>query len=123
MGKYVVKEVKTGFKFNLVAGNGEIIGVSEIYTGKSACLNGVESVRKHAPIAKIEDQTADESATNPKFEIYLDKAGEYRFRLRASNGENILASEGYKAKSSCKKGIDSVVRNADSPVVEIEPAE
>ena len=47
-----------------------------------------------------------------KFEIYKDKAGEFRFRLKAANGENILASEGYKAKDSCKKGIASVQKNA-----------
>jgi len=47
-----------------------------------------------------------------KFEIYQDKAGEYRFRLKASNGQNIMASEGYKAKSGCKNGIESVRKNA-----------
>lgn len=47
-----------------------------------------------------------------KFEIYKDKAGEYRFRLKASNGQIILASEGYKAKSSCTNGIESVQKNA-----------
>ena len=47
-----------------------------------------------------------------KFEIYKDKAGEYRFRLKASNGQNILASEGYTSKSSCKNGIESVMKNA-----------
>ena len=47
-----------------------------------------------------------------KFEIYPDKAGEYRFRLKAGNGENILASEGYKAKASCMNGVESVKKNA-----------
>ncbi|MEW8078361.1 MAG: YegP family protein [Candidatus Thiodiazotropha endolucinida] len=47
-----------------------------------------------------------------KFEIYKDKAGEYRFRLKASNGQIILASEGYKAKSSCTNGIESVQKNS-----------
>jgi uncharacterized protein YegP (UPF0339 family) len=47
-----------------------------------------------------------------KFEIYKDKKGEYRFRLKASNGQNILASEGYKQKASAKKGIASVQKNA-----------
>jgi uncharacterized protein YegP (UPF0339 family) len=46
-----------------------------------------------------------------KFEVYKDKAGEFRFRLKAGNGENILASEGYKAKSSCMNGIASVKKN------------
>ncbi|MBO5137755.1 MAG: YegP family protein [Spirochaetaceae bacterium] len=50
--------------------------------------------------------------SNPKFEVYKDKAGEFRFRLKAKNGENIAASEGYKAKASCMNGIESVKKNA-----------
>ncbi|MCL1896069.1 MAG: YegP family protein [Clostridiales bacterium] len=122
MGKFKVKETKTGsgFVFSLVAGNGEVIGVSQVYSAKPSCMKGVESVRKTAPKAGIEDQTAGESTPNPKFEIYTDKAGEFRFRLKASNGEIILASEGYKAKASCKNGIESVVKNApESEVVEV----
>lgn len=49
-----------------------------------------------------------------KFEIYTDKAGEFRFRLKASNGQTILASEGYKAKSGCNNGIESVKKNASN---------
>ena len=48
-----------------------------------------------------------------KFEIYKDKKGEHRFRLKASNGEIILASEGYTAISGCKNGIASVQKNAN----------
>ena len=47
-----------------------------------------------------------------KFEIYNDKAGEFRFRLKSANGQNILASEGYKAKAGCINGIESVKKNA-----------
>ena len=47
-----------------------------------------------------------------KFEIYTDKKGEFRFRLKASNGQPILASEGYKAKKSCTNGIESVRKNS-----------
>jgi uncharacterized protein YegP (UPF0339 family) len=46
-----------------------------------------------------------------KFECYKDKAGEYRFRLKAGNGEIILSSEGYKSKASCDNGIASVKKN------------
>ncbi|MBE6969875.1 MAG: DUF1508 domain-containing protein [Ruminococcaceae bacterium] len=122
MGKYIVKEAKTGFMFNLAAANGQVIGSSEIYSGKAACLNGVESVRKSAPVANLEDQTVAnvEEAKNPKFEIYTDKAGEFRFRLKARNGEPILASEGYTRKDSCLNGIESVRKNADSPIHEVE---
>ena len=120
MGKFVVKEVKTGFKFDLKAGNGEIIATSEVYTTEQGCLNGIESVRKNAVAANLEDQTVEnfETATNPKFEVYVDKAGEFRFRLKARNGEIIVTGEGYKAKASCLNGIDSIRRNApDAEIV------
>ena len=122
MGKYVLKPVKTGFVFNLKAGNGEVIGVSEVYTTKSACKKGIASVTKNAPIANLEDQTIEgwTQAKNPTFEIYIDKAGEFRFRLRARNGQIILASEGYTAKSGCLNGIESVRKNAESKTEEIE---
>ena len=123
MGKFVVKATKTGFVFNLKAGNGETIATSEVYTTEAACLKGVESVRKNAADAKLEDQTVAEVAavTNPKFEMYTDKAGEFRFRLKARNGEIIATSEGYKAKASCLNGIESVRKNApDAPIVVAE---
>jgi uncharacterized protein YegP (UPF0339 family) len=47
-----------------------------------------------------------------KFEIYKDKRGEFRFRLKAGNGQTILASEGYSAKSGCTNGIESVRKNS-----------
>jgi len=50
-----------------------------------------------------------------KFECYKDKAGEFRFRLKAGNGNTILSSEGYKSKSSCTNGIESVRTNSQDP--------
>lgn len=122
MGKFVIKEVKTGIKFNLKAGNGEIIATSEIYTTEAACKNGIESVITNAPIAALEDQTVEgfETQKNPKFELYLDKAGEFRFRLKAKNGQIIAVSEGYTAKKSCLNGIESVRKNAAEGKVEKE---
>lgn len=121
MGKFVIKTVKSGIKFDLKAGNGEIIASSEVYSSKASCENGVESVRKNAPIAALEDQTAEgfEQQKNPKFEMYTDKAGEFRFRLKARNGEIIAVSEGYKAKASCLNGIESVRKNAPDAAVEV----
>ena len=114
MGKFVVKATKTGFVFNLKAGNGEVIAVSEVYTTDSACKKGIASVMKNAPIAKLEDQTVAEVAavTNPKFEVYTDKAGEFRFRLKARNGEIIATGEGYKTKAACLNGVESIRKNA-----------
>ena len=123
MGKFAIKTVKTGVKFNLKAGNGEVIATSEVYTRLAACKKGIESVRRNAVAAKLEDQTVEgfQVLTNPKFEVYTDKAGEYRFRLKAKNGENIGKSEGYKAKASCMNGIASVGKNA--PDAKIEESE
>ena len=120
MGKFIIKETSTGVKFDLKAGNGEVIATSEVYTTEAACRNGVESVRKNAPEANLEDQTAEEIEVqkNPKFEMYVDKAGEFRFRLKARNGEIIATSEGYKAKASCLNGIESVRKNAPDAEVE-----
>lgn len=121
MGKFVIKQTKTGTKFDLKAANGQVIATSEVYTSLDACKKGIESVKKNAPIAAVEDQTAEgfAAAKNPKFEIYLDKAGEYRFRLKATNGQIIATSEGYKAMDSCKNGIESVKKNApDAETVE-----
>ncbi len=121
MGKFVIRNTNTGVKFDLKASNGEVIATSEVYSSLDACRNGVASVKKNAPVANVEDQTVEgfETAKNPKFEIYEDKGGEFRFRLKAANGQVIAVSEGYKALASCKNGIESVVKNApEAEVVE-----
>ena len=123
MGKFVISKTKNGeYTFNLKAGNGEVIlSASETYSSLDSCKNGVESVRKNS-MAHVEDQTVEgfEKLTHPKFEVYQDKAGEYRFRLKAKNGENIGKSEGYKAKASCMNGIASVGKNAPEADVVVE---
>ena len=123
MGKFLIKEVASGVKFDLKAGNGEVIATSEVYTTLAACKKGVASVAKNAPVAGVEDQTEENVAKvkNPKFEVYADKKGEFRFRLKATNGQVIATSEGYKSKSGCMNGIESVKKNApEAPVVEAE---
>ncbi|MCX6670787.1 MAG: YegP family protein [Euryarchaeota archaeon] len=58
---------------------------------------------------------------NGKFEVYTDKSGEYRFKLKAPNGEVIASSEGYSSKKSCMNGIESVKKNApNATIVELE---
>ena len=121
MGKFVVRKTNTGIKFDLKAGNGEVIATSEVYASEAACKNGVESVKKNAPVAAVENQTVEGYAVekHPKFEVYTDKAGEFRFRLKATNGQVIAVSEGYKAIASCLNGIESVKKNApEAEVVE-----
>ena len=120
MGKFIFKQTATGFKFDLKNDEGTTVATSEVYSTEAACKNGIESVRKNAVAAGLEDQTVEgSSCKNPKFEVYKDKAGEFRFRLKATNGEIILTGESYKAKAGCLKGIESIRKNAaDSPVVE-----
>ncbi|MBQ6036623.1 MAG: YegP family protein [Lachnospiraceae bacterium] len=120
MGKFLIKETKTGIKFDLKATNGQVVATSEVYTSEKSCRNGIESVRKNAPAANLEDQTVEGFAQEkcPKFEIYTDKAGEFRFRLKATNGQIIAVSEGYTTMANCKKGVESVRKNAaDSEIV------
>ena len=122
MGKFVIKDVKSGIKFDLKATNGQVIATSEVYNSMASCKNGIESIKTNGPIAAVEDQTVEgfEKQKNPKFEIYKDKKGEFRFRLKAKNGQIIGVSEGYKTMASCKNGIESVRKNAPEAPVERE---
>jgi len=114
VGKYVVRNVNSGIKFDLTAANGQTILTSEVYTTMAACRKGIDSVRKNGPLAKVENQTEEGYAVlgHPKFEMYRDKAGAYRFRLKARNGKIIAVSESYTAKAGCLNGIESVIKNA-----------
>ena len=123
--KFLVKQTNTGYNFLLIATNGQPIGSSQVYKSLAAAKAGCESVSKASAVAGIEDQTKEgfEELKNPKFVIYLDKASKFRFRLQASNGQNILASEGYNSLAACKNGCDSVVRNAANAPIELLEAE
>ena len=123
MGKFEIKQTASGgFKLNLKAGNGEVIATSQVYKSEKTCRGGIASVKKNSAGA-IEDQTVEgfEAVKHPKFVVYLDNAGEYRFRLKATNGQIIATGEGYKSKPSCLNGIASIKKNApDAAVVKIE---
>ena len=123
-GMYEIKRAGDGrYMFNIRAGNTQVIASSQMYTSMASCRNGIKSVGVNAPIAPIEDQTL--ATVNkekcPKFQIYFDKAGKYRFNLLAANGDNILScTQGYTQKASCKGGINSVIANSDATVVILE---
>lgn len=119
VSKFVIRTVSSGIKFDLNAANGESIATSEVYKNEASCRKGIESVRKNAPIARIENQTEPgwKKMSHPKFEMYRDRAGAFRFRLKARNGEIVAISEGYTTKAGCLDGIDSVQRNAPSAEV------
>lgn len=120
MGKFLIRKTNTGVKFDLKAGNGEVIATSQVYKSEASCKKGVASVQKNAPVAAVENQTVEDwkQEKHPKFEVYTDKAGEFRFRLKATNGQVIAVSEGYKTIASCLNGVESVKKNAaDSEIV------
>jgi len=107
MGKFVITVRKNGeFQFNLKATNGQVILTSEGYSTKTACLNGIESVKKNA-------------AVEARFEVKVAKNGKPYFNLKSTNGQVIGASQMYASERTMKAGIASVMKNApDAPVVE-----
>lgn len=131
MGTFIIKKTPTGFNFSLIAANKEKIAVSsQVYTNKASCKKGMASIAANATKCIEEDRIEDLTLktpvkkTNPKFEIYFDKAGLYRYRLYAPNGESIAMSEdGYKSKSGCLNGIRSVAANAPDAAVIDETAD
>ena len=128
--KYQVYKDMTGkFRFRLKAANNKIVAVSEAYEAKAGAMNGVKSVQTNCQ-SKIEDTTVQgEKLPNPKYQVFRDSAGKYRFNLSASNGEIIAQSEGYETKQGCMKGIEAVQKTScidveDLTVTQIEePAE
>jgi uncharacterized protein YegP (UPF0339 family) len=109
-GKFVIRKSSDGqFRFNLKAGNGEIILTSELYKAKASALKGIESVRKNAPL-------------DERYERKNDKAGHPRFNLKAANGEIIGASESYNSESARENGIASVKTNGPAATVDDETA-
>ncbi len=122
MGKFVIKAKNDKYSFRLKASNGEIIAVSQSYKSLATCKAGIASVMRCAPVAAVENQTEEGFAVekHPKFEVYLDKAGESRFRLKAKNGQVIAASEGYASLKSCLNGIESVRKNCVEPKIEMD---
>lgn len=115
MGKFQTKKTASGgFVFNLLAGNGQVVATSEVYNKLGSMLNGIASVQKNAPVAGVEDQTVEnpEKLRNPKFEVYADKAGKTRFRLKAANGQVIAVGEAYETKKAALAGVASVKKNA-----------
>lgn len=120
-GKFVINKIDDAFRFDLKAANGEIILSSQPYVTLASCKKGIESIRTNAADAPVEDQTVEGFATekNPKFEVYEYRNGDYRFRLKAKNGELIGTGDRYKSKAGCMNGIESIKKNSvDAILVE-----
>ena len=115
----VYRDVAKKYRFRLRAANNKIVAVSEAYESKASCMNGVKSVQKNCS-SHVEDQTIEmKKLSNPKYELFLDTASEYRFNLKAANGEIIAASEGYESKDGALNGIDAVQRSCDAEIEDL----
>ena len=120
-GRFEIKKSKDGrYVFNLYASNHVIIATSQVYSSSTSAVGGIKSVIANAEKAGIEDTTLQKkvSLPYPKWEIYLDKGGQYRFRLNAQNGSCVCHSQGYTTKANCKKGIQSIIRFAKGSSIE-----
>ena len=99
-GKFELSKTRNGkFKFNLKAGNGQIILTSKSYDDRRGASNGIKSVRTN-------------SAKDERFERKKSKKGDNYFVLKSSNGQTIAKSEVYSSAASVEKGIASVKKNA-----------
>ncbi len=119
MGRFQIRPTDTGFKFDLKAGNGEVIATSQVYATPAPCRAAIRSVIRCVQEAALLDMTQEEPVpANPRFELYRDRGGLFRFRLRSRNGRILLASQGYGGKSACEAGIASVRANAREAALE-----
>lgn len=118
-GKFMIKETSTGIKFDLTGFDGKNLGSSEVYNSLAACENGIASVKTNASVAEVEDlsEVPRLGLKHPKFEVYQDKSGSFRFRLKAKNGEIILSSRAYDNKDGCMAVVELVKLEAgESPI-------
>ncbi len=121
MGKFEITRGKDGlFRFNLRAANGEIIAVGEPCASFAECRSETDAVRSVCG-SEVNDLISSKGdAEGDRYEIYLDRAGEFRFRLRMADGSILFHGEGYRSKASCKNGIRSVAKNApEAPVISL----
>ncbi len=103
-----------------MAENGKIVAVGEAYEQHESCLNGIKSIQTNCN-AEIEDTTIEGAAkiVNPKYVIFKDEKGKFRFHLTAKNGEIIAQSEGYESKAGCLNGVKSVRNSCDATIEDL----
>jgi uncharacterized protein YegP (UPF0339 family)/large-conductance mechanosensitive channel len=120
----VYKDTAGKYRFRLRGDNNKIIAVGEAYGQYAGCINGIKSIQKNFK-APVEDITVKgQRFSNPKFQVYKDNAGKFRFHLFARNGEIIAdSSEGYETKDACFNGIDVVGQSGDAEIKDLTESE
>ena len=100
------QDAKKEHRWRLKATNGQIIATGgQGYKDRRDCDNAIERIKKDA-------------ATKLAFETYEDNEGKYRWRLKATNGQVIATSQGYKDKRDCENSIDVIKKGAEKARVE-----
>ena len=116
MGKFVIRHTAAGYKFDLCADNGESVATSEVYCTLAACRRGIASVGRSGKTDRLLDLTEPAGGlSNPKYELFRDRSGAFRFRLRARNGQIILASQSYCTRAGCEHGVACVRAHCEDP--------
>ncbi len=115
--KFVYRKTDKGnYVYKLYSSNYRVIAIGgEPYSSLAAMKTGINSIIKNAADAPVEDQTLKKVVEQkcPKWEIYLDAKGEYRFRLKASNGNIVcITNDGYLSKPACKNGMQAIAKAA-----------
>ena len=112
----VYKDVAGKFRFRLRSANDRIVVVSEAYEHLAGALNGVQSIQNNC-IVQIEDLTEEgPRITYPKYQVFTDAGCKYRFRLTASNGQIIGASEAYETKEGVLNGIKEMQASCNAEI-------
>lgn len=119
MGKFIIKKAKEGLTFSFVASDGNTLGSSEVYTSKASVKGGIASVKKNAGAA-VEDLTIKDHKVEktPKWEVFKDKAGGFRFRLIATNGKNVIHTSAYKSHDDAVKALTTLKKTAVASGIE-----
>ena len=113
-GRFIITRTPSQeYTFELRAGNGESIAISQTFPNVESCENIIDSIKRNAK-SPVEDRTVEKwkAVPYPKYEVYKNLSGEFYFRLKSASGEIICISESYTTKSSCLKGIRSIGKNA-----------
>ncbi len=121
-GRFVITKTPKGFyRFNLQAANYQTVLTSMNYATLANCREGVETISRNAlsPVEDLTLQKASPIAKFPKYEMYFDNEDKYRYRLLASNGQNIaMAEDSYTTKAGCMNGIEAISRAATDAQVD-----
>jgi large conductance mechanosensitive channel protein len=112
----VYKDSSGKCRFRLKADNNKIVAVGEAYRNHASCINGINSIKKNSK-AVIEDTTVEgPKLSNPKYEVYQDSTGKFRFRLRAGNGQIVAKSQSYQEKDACLNGVEVIRTSCDAEI-------